>query len=172
MSRPRSFASASSRALTSFSAFILLSVWYSFSSLPTQNELLSRSSYRPICILVSLALLLLACQQPHLRVPWPRHCPFCRPALLPSPSLPSVSVSTGVSAFISLRVLVTRWAYTCRNVKACVLTTALASTLFSVSRSGKALTPARVSASDLTGASTSTRVSASAIVFASTTNSL
>ena len=125
-----------------------------------------------MCILVSPALLLLACQQKYQRVPWPGHCPLCRPACLPSPSLPSVSVSMGVSAFISLRVLVTLWAYTCRNVLACVLTTASALTLFSVSRHGEAFTPARVSAYFLTGASTPTRVSASAIVLATTADSL
>lgn len=125
-----------------------------------------------MCSLVSPALLLLACQQMHQKSTLHSTLPIVSPSVT-AITLAFVSdKSTGVSAFKSLRVLVTLWAYTCRNVRAGVLTTASVSTLFSVSRHGKIFTPARVPASVLTGASTRKRVRASAIVLGTTTDSL
>lgn len=125
-----------------------------------------------MCTLVSPALLLLACQQMHQQSTLDSTLPIVLPSVT-AITLAFVSdKSTGVSAFKSLRVLVTLWAYTCRNKRAGVLTTASVSTLFSVSRHGKVFTPARVQASILTGASTRKRVRASAIVLGTTSDSL
>ena len=125
-----------------------------------------------MCTLVSPALLLLKCQQMHQKSNLDSTLPIVSPSVT-AITLAFVSdKSTGVSAFKSLRVLVTLWAYTFRNVRAGVLTTASVSTLFSVSRHGKVFTPARVPASVLTGASTRKRVCASAIVLVTTTDSL
>ena len=125
-----------------------------------------------MCTLVSPALLLLKCQQMHQKSNLDSTLPIVSPSVT-AITLAFVSdKSTGVSAFKSLRVLVTLWAYTFRNVRAGVLTTASVSTLFSVSRHGKVFTPARVPASVLTGASTRKRVCASAIVLVTTIDSL